>query len=91
MKVDNEVKATTTPSPSSASVSNDASKSKEKDTKKAKLDLSKVPVRQYLDMTVVPHLLTGLASLARERPVNPLEFLGNYLLEKSKTSETQVE
>lgn len=48
------------------------------------MDLSKAPVRQYLDITVVPYLLKGLSNLARERPANPLEYLANFLLEKAK-------
>lgn len=52
--------------------------------KKSKMDLSKAPVRQYLDVTVVPYLLKGLSNLARERPANPLEYLANFLLDKAK-------
>ena len=37
------------------------------------------PIRSYLDQTVVPLLLEGLAVLAKERPENPVEFLANYL------------
>lgn len=48
------------------------------------IDLAKLSIRQYLDSVVVPHLLKGLSSVARERPAKPLEFLGNYLLECSK-------
>merc|ERR1711962_1856959 len=48
--------------------------------KKQKQDLSGLPTRQYLDQTVVPILLQGLASLARERPRDPIEYLAGYLL-----------
>ena len=37
------------------------------------------PIRSYLDQTVVPLLLEGLAVLAKERPENAVEFLANYL------------
>nr|AGM32979.1 Dpy-30 protein [Coptotermes formosanus] len=67
----------------SAPVNETKGKSETKD-KKQKVDLSKAPVRQYLDTTVVPVLLGALSALARERPQNPIEYLGNYLLEKSK-------
>ena len=43
--------------------------------KKLKQDLTNLPTRQYLDQTVVPILLQGLASLARERPRDPIEYL----------------
>ena len=43
-----------------------------------------LPVRAYLDQTVVPVLLQGLAELAKERPANPIEWLGNYLLKNSR-------
>ncbi|CAJ0937516.1 unnamed protein product, partial [Mesorhabditis belari] len=44
-----------------------------------------VPTRQYLDQTVVPILLQGLGSLAKERPEDPITFLANFLLrEKEK-------
>ena len=44
-------------------------------SKRAKQDLQSLPTRQYLDQTVVPILLQGLASLARERPRDPIEYL----------------
>jgi len=49
-------------------------------SKRAKQDLQSLPTRQYLDQTVVPILLQGLASLARERPRDPIEYLAGYLL-----------
>jgi protein dpy-30 len=39
--------------------------------------------RQYLDQTVVPLLLQGMAEVAKERPENPIEHLANYLLKHS--------
>lgn len=64
--------------------SNDVKVKNEPKDKRQKVDLSKAPVRQYLDATVVPVLLGALSALARERPANPVEYLGNYLLDKSK-------
>ncbi|XP_060099892.1 protein dpy-30 homolog [Heteronotia binoei] len=49
-------------------------------TSKQKVDLQSLPTRAYLDQTVVPILLQGLAVLAKERPPNPIEFLATYLL-----------
>jgi len=39
-----------------------------------------LPVRSYLDETVVPILLQGMAELARTRPDNPVQWLATYLL-----------
>jgi len=45
-----------------------------------KIPLQSLPLRAYLDQTVVPLLLEGMAALARERPANPVEYLATYLL-----------
>lgn len=52
-------------------------------SKKPKVDLTSVPVRQYLDTTVVPILLQGLSSLARERPAKPIQYLATFLQERA--------
>ena len=61
------------PSIKSVSVENTA-------VKKQKVDLTSLPIRAYLDQTVVPVLLQGMSILAKERPPNPIEYLGTYLL-----------
>ena len=38
-----------------------------------------LPTRQYLDQTVVPILLEALAALAKERPLDPIDYLVAYL------------
>ncbi|CAG9331652.1 unnamed protein product [Blepharisma stoltei] len=48
--------------------------------------LQSLPIRAYLDQSVVPILLQGLAELAKERPSNPVEWLGHYLLKNSERS-----
>ena len=48
--------------------------------KKLKIDLQGLPVRAYLDQTVVPILLQGMSTVAKERPPNPIEYLATYLL-----------
>jgi protein dpy-30 len=59
-------------------------KAKEADVgKKNESDVQALPIRAYLDQTVVPVLLQGLAELAKERPAKPIEWLGNYLLKNS--------
>ena len=37
------------------------------------------PIRSYLDQTIVPVMLEGLAAVARERPERPVEFLADFL------------
>ena len=46
--------------------------------------MQSLPIRSYLDQTVVPVLLQGLSELAKERPPNPVEWLGNYLLRNAR-------
>lgn len=48
--------------------------------KKPKVDVQSLPVRAYLDQTIVPILLQGMSVLAKERPPNPIEYLAAYLL-----------
>ena len=48
--------------------------------KKAKVDLQSLPIRAYLDQTIVPILLQGMSVVAKERPPNPIEYLATYLL-----------
>jgi protein dpy-30 len=48
------------------------------------VNLSALPIRSYLDQTVVPTLLQGLSEMAKERPANPIEWLGNYLLRSAQ-------
>ena len=38
-----------------------------------------LPLRQYLDKTVVPILLQALSECAKERPAHPIEFVAEYL------------
>jgi len=42
--------------------------------------IQNIPTRQYLDQTVVPILLQGLSALAKERPIDPIQYLAEYLL-----------
>ncbi|OGE56851.1 hypothetical protein PENARI_c002G05763 [Penicillium arizonense] len=45
------------------------------------------PARVYLNEKIVPHLLEGMKSVAREQPANPLRVLGEFLLQKSNEVE----
>ena len=46
-------------------------------------ELQNVPIRQYLDQTVVPILLQAMAEVSKERPQYPIEFIINYLRENN--------
>ena len=48
--------------------------------KKSKVDVQSLPIRPYLDQTIVPILLQGMSMLAKERPPNPIEYLATFLL-----------
>ena len=43
-----------------------------------------VSTRAYLEQTVTSVIQEALLELARRRPNNPLEFVGNYILDKAK-------
>jgi protein dpy-30 len=45
--------------------------------------VNNLTTRAYLEQTVVAVVMQGMAELAKERPDNPLEFLGNYLLNQA--------
>lgn len=42
-----------------------------------------LPVRSYLDETVVPLLMQALASVSRERPEDPVDFVAHFLLKNN--------
>jgi len=48
---------------------------------KPSTSVQQLPIRAYLDQTVVPHLLTALSALVKERPPNPVEWLATFLLQ----------
>ncbi|EAS02656.2 Dpy-30 motif protein (macronuclear) [Tetrahymena thermophila SB210] len=52
----------------------------DKNEEDKKNNLQNLPIRAYLDQTVVPLLLQSLTELVRERPANPIEFVAQYLL-----------
>lgn len=51
-----------------------------------RLNIQSLPIRAYLDQTVVPILLDGMAALVKERPPNPVEWLATYLLKHNPQS-----
>ncbi|EDQ86706.1 uncharacterized protein MONBRDRAFT_10710 [Monosiga brevicollis MX1] len=54
-------------------------------------DLQALPARTYLDRTVVPVLLEGMAVLAKERPPNPVEFLAAFLIKNKDHPQTNAD
>ena len=49
--------------------------------------LKSLSTREYIQMTVMADLTQGMYKLSKEKPANPLEYLGNYLLSQSKLKE----
>lgn len=47
------------------------------------IHVQSLPIRAYLDTTVVPILLDGMSALVKERPQNPVEWLGTYLIKNN--------
>jgi|TARA_B110000208_G_scaffold28326_1_gene37021 protein dpy-30 len=43
--------------------------------------LQTLPIRAYLDQTVVPLLLQGMSALVKERPDDPVAYLAQYLMQ----------
>ncbi|KAF0716427.1 Aste57867_2851 [Aphanomyces stellatus] len=80
-------KADAAPADAKAQENDDTTESKnaEKaaDQSAAKVDVQSLPIRAYLDQTVVPILLQGMSSLVKERPPNPIEWLAAYLIKNN--------
>lgn len=55
----------------------------------AALNTAAMPVRQYLEATVVPILMQGLGQVVRERPSDPVEYLAAYLLKHNPQQQQQ--
>ena len=49
-------------------------------------NMKNMPFDEYFRLTVQPTLEQGLFNMAMSHPSNPIKFLGNYLIEKSKLS-----
>ncbi|KAK2961505.1 putative protein dpy-30 [Blattamonas nauphoetae] len=55
------------------------------------VDINALPIRAYLDQTVVPLLLQGITALVAERPANPVEYLAAYLLKHNPQRSEEAE
>lgn len=47
-------------------------------------DIKNLPTCEYIEATVQKDIQNGLLNLARMQPSDPIKYLGEYLLEKSK-------
>ena len=52
----------------------------EKNDSKQQQNINSLPIRAYLDQTVVPLVLQGMAEVAKERPENPIKYLAEFLM-----------
>lgn len=43
-------------------------------------EIKKMTTKQYLDEMIVPVLNKAMLKVNKERPLNPIEFMGQYLL-----------
>lgn len=51
-----------------------------------------MPIRQYLDSTVVPVLLAGMSQLTKERPeTDEIEWLAQWMLRNNPNNKTKSE
>ena len=53
-------------------------------------NMKSLPTEEYIKLTVQSVLEQGLLSIAMLHPANPIKFLGNYLIEKSKTESSNL-
>ena len=49
-----------------------------------KAKINSLPTLDYIRVTVQNEVQQGLLKVAREKPDNPIEFLGKYLVNESK-------
>jgi len=66
--------------PNEESKAENAPKKIEKNEPKQQQNINSLPIRAYLDQTVVPLVLQGMAEVAKERPENPIKYLAEFLM-----------
>ena len=52
----------------------------EENKPKPQQNINSLPIRAYLDQTVVPLVLQGMTEVAKERPENPIKYLAELLM-----------
>ena len=55
----------------------------------SQIDLQALPIRQYLENTMVALLVQGLTQLVRVRPEDPVEWLAAFLLKNNPNAKKQ--
>ena len=55
-------------------------KTGDKSESKQQQNVNSLLIRAYLDQTVVPLVLQGMAEVAKERPENPIKYLADFLM-----------
>ena len=58
-------------------------KTKIKQEEKANEDIKNLPMEAYLDKTVMPLVLEGMAEVSKTKPDNPIKYLADYLMKHS--------
>ena len=66
--------------PNEENKSETAPKKLEKNEQKQQQNINSLPIRAYLDQTVVPLVLQGMSEVAKERPENPIKYLAEFLM-----------
>ena len=46
-------------------------------------DIKNIPMQAYLDKTVMPLVLEGMAEVSKMKPENPIKYLADYLMQHS--------
>ena len=83
MEVDVDVDGESKGSAAAAAPASEVKKTAAAGTGSSETSLSSLPIRAYLDQTVVPILLQGMSALVKQRPENPVEFLAHFLLKNN--------
>ena len=42
-----------------------------------------LPIRQYLDAHIMPELIEALEKLTKDRPEDPIQYIGEYMLREA--------
>jgi protein dpy-30 len=71
------------PNVNSSKVSDKNAENKSENNNNNKENTNNLPIRAYLDKTVVPLVLQGMAEVAKERPDNPVKYLADFLMNHS--------
>ena len=66
---------------------NDENKKEENNNSKSKenINIKDLPSYEYFQRTVQKEIQIGLMNLSKLKPSNPIKYLGEFLLEKSKS------